>query len=89
MIKSPILRWVFLLFLTVTVVFMVTACDGESTEENTAFTATGGIHIATKNTPEQNILANLAKLLIAEKMGVDADDSDIPQFPQPQGRLGF
>ncbi len=73
MIKSPILRWVFLLFLTVTVVFMVTACDGESTEENTAFTATGGIHIATKNTPEQNILANLAKLLIAEKMGVDAE----------------
>ncbi|HMM06433.1 MAG TPA: glycine betaine ABC transporter substrate-binding protein [Clostridiales bacterium] len=62
-----------MLFLTVTVVFTVTACDGESTEEDTAFTATGGIHIATKNTPEQNILANLAKLLISEKMGVDAE----------------
>ncbi len=73
MIKSPFLRWVFLLLLTAAVVFTVTACKGESTKEDTAFTATGGIHIATKNTPEQNILANLAKLLIAEKMGVDAE----------------
>lgn len=73
MVKSPFLRWLFLLLLTAAVVFTATACASQSAQEDTAFTATGGIHIATKNTPEQNILANLAKLLIAEKMGVEAE----------------
>lgn len=71
--KSYLFRWGFLLLLLTVIGFTFTACNGKSTEEDTTFTATGGIHIATKNTPEQNILANLAKLLIAEKMGVEAE----------------
>lgn len=72
MMKSHFLRWGFLILLFAAVCLSLTACGNDEADETT-FTATSGIHIATKNTPEQNILAHLAKLLIAEKMGVDAE----------------
>ena len=61
----------FLLVLFGTVLFF-SACGNTDTTANKTYAATSGINIATKNTPEQNILANIAKLLIKEKMGVDA-----------------
>jgi osmoprotectant transport system permease protein len=70
--KSYFWRWRFLLILFAITCLSLTACGNDSTNE-TSFTTTSGIHIATKNTPEQNILAHLAKLLIAEKMGVEAE----------------
>lgn len=79
---------ILLLFCAILICLACVAC-GENNEEanededgyNTKTTA--DIRIATKNTPDQNILANLAKILIKEKMGIDAtvvyyDDSTSP-----------
>ncbi len=54
--------------------FAFTACGKDTTTTDTSAATTNTsrakeIVIATKNTPEQNILANLAKILITEKTG--------------------
>ena len=64
------------LLLALCLIFTLSACSGtqDSESSNTETTSNSGkIRIATKNTPEQNILANLAKILIREKMGMESE----------------
>lgn len=68
--------WILTILLALCLCFSFAACGGNNNEtsggsEETAYS--GEIRIATKNTPEQNILANLAKILIREKMGMEAE----------------
>lgn len=64
------------LLLALCLIFALSACSdagkSESTDTETTYNS-GKIRIATKNTPEQNILANLAQILIREKMGVESE----------------
>ena len=64
------------LLLALCLIFALSACgDAGKSESNDTETTynSGKIRIATKNTPEQNILANLAQILIREKMGVESE----------------
>ena len=64
------------LLLALCIIFTFSACsgddNGDATDTDTAYNSSK-IRIATKNTPEQNILATLAKILIREKIGVEAE----------------
>lgn len=66
--------WIFCFLL---LCLFLSACGNDSTSqnaENEAVQSSGNtIRIATKNTPEQNVLAHLAQILIREKMGVEAE----------------
>lgn len=66
--------WIFCFLL---LCLFLSACGNDSTSqnaENEAVQSSGNtIRIATKNTPEQNILAHLAQILIREKMGVETE----------------
>ena len=74
-------RWIpwLLAVLLVSILCLSAACgekkedDTQAASQSATYSANGKINIATKNTPEQNILANLAKILIREKMGMEAD----------------
>lgn len=75
-------RWIprFLTILLALCLCLFAAACGEKKEDTTpsesqdsSYGTNDRINIATKNTPEQNILAYLAKILIQEKMGVEAD----------------
>lgn len=65
------------IFCFLSLCLFLSACGNDSTSqnaENEAVQSSGNtIRIATKNTPEQNILAHLAQILIREKMGVEAE----------------
>lgn len=72
--KKRIIPWFLAMVLLFTLCLSVTACGEKSTDTTIAESpmsnnnaANGKINIATKNTPEQNILANLAKILIEKK----------------------
>lgn len=67
---------ILILLLALCMMFVSAACSGAEEDEadNTEATYNSGeIRIATKNTPEQNILAHLAQILIREKMGVESE----------------
>ncbi|MGM9567415.1 MAG: glycine betaine ABC transporter substrate-binding protein [Clostridia bacterium] len=74
-------RWIpWLLAVLLVFILCLSAACGEKKEDDTSaasqsttYNGNGKINIATKNTAEQNILANLAKILIREKMGIEAD----------------
>lgn len=70
--------WLLTILLALVLCFTASACDNgqkSSAEESSdsPYQSNSPINIATKNTPEQNILANLAKILIKEKMDMDTD----------------
>ncbi|MBR5328743.1 MAG: hypothetical protein IKV45_00890 [Firmicutes bacterium] len=72
-IKKP---WILTLLLAFCLCLSFAACGNDDSSKNndaTEQTTSGNIRIATKNTPEQNILANLAKILIREKMNLEAE----------------
>ena len=76
--KQRWIPWMLTMALAFVLCFSVSACGGKEDtaseeEQSVNYGASDTIHIATKNTPEQNILANLAKILIREKMGVEAE----------------
>ena len=76
--KQRWIPWLLTIILAFVLCLSVSACgEKEDTDpaetESAGYGASDKINIATKNTPEQNILANLAKILIREKMGVEAE----------------
>lgn len=69
-LKKP---WFITILLIFSLCISLTACGESENEEDDTQISASNIRIATKNTPEQNILANLAQILIREKMGVEAE----------------
>lgn len=65
------------IFCFLSLCLFLSACGNDSTSQNaeneTVQSSGNTIRIATKNTPEQNILAHLAQILIREEMGVEAE----------------
>lgn len=73
----PYFKKVWLVCTVLVLCLCFSACGGnqssaEASESNAVPTNGSDLRIATKNTPEQNILAHLAQILIREKMGVEA-----------------
>lgn len=66
-----------LICLVLLLCFALGACGGssqkEEAEDDVVQNSGDTLRIATKNTPEQNILAHLAQILIREKMGMEAE----------------